>query len=98
MQMLENRVSKIYFAAEQLSKKDSLREYAQYLMATILKVETEDFVEQNLAKFLTQIKFNQFFQNKKTYQTELKLINQLYYSGSVQLQKYKAWKPRIYTN
>ena len=44
-------------------------------MATILKVETEDFVEQNLAKFLTQIKFNQFFQNKKTYQTELKLIN-----------------------
>jgi len=45
MQMLENRVSKIYFAAEQLSKKESLREYAHYLMATILKVETDDFVE-----------------------------------------------------
>lgn len=67
MQMLENRVSKIYHAADQLSKKESLREYAHYLMATILKVETEDFVDRNLGKFLTQIKFNQFFQSKKTY-------------------------------
>ena len=53
MQMLENRVSKIYFSAELLSKKEGLREYAHYLMASILKVETEDFVEQNLSKFLT---------------------------------------------
>jgi hypothetical protein len=75
MQMLENRVSKIYMAAEQLSKKESLREYAHYLMATILKVETEDFVEQNLGRFLEQIKFNAFFQSKKTYASELKLIN-----------------------
>lgn len=75
MQMLENRVSKIYFVAEQLSKKESLREYAHYLMATILKVETEDFVEQNLSKFLTAVKFNQFFQSKKTYHAELKLVN-----------------------
>lgn len=42
------------------------------------------------------MKFSQFFQSKKTYPNELKLINQLYYSGAVQLQKYKAWKPRIY--
>jgi hypothetical protein len=67
MQMLENRVSKIYFSAELLSKKEGLREYAHYLMASILKVETEDFVEQNLSKFFTQIKFNQFFQSKKSY-------------------------------
>jgi hypothetical protein len=52
-------------------------------MATILKVETEDFVEQNLGKFLTSIKFNQFFSSKKTYHDELKLVNQLYYSGAV---------------
>lgn len=65
--MLENRVSKIYHATDQLAKKESLREYAHYLMATILKVETEDFVDQNLGKFLAQVKFNQFFQTTKNY-------------------------------
>jgi len=51
-------VNKIYMAAEQLAKKESLREYAHYLMATILKIESESFVEQNIQKFLSQIKFN----------------------------------------
>lgn len=25
------------------------------------------------------------------------MINQLYYSGAVQLQKYKAWKPKMFS-
>jgi hypothetical protein len=45
MQIQWDRVSKIYAAAETLAKKDNFREHACLLMATILKVSSEDFIK-----------------------------------------------------
>jgi len=51
-------VSKIFTAVDALQqKKENLREEGLLLMATILKIAPDDFVEQNLAKFLATIKF-----------------------------------------
>ena len=96
MQIQWDRVSKIYTAAEILSKKDNFREHSFLLMATILKVSSEDFIEQKLASFLDKVKFNTFFQRKNTYAFDLKVTNALYLAGPIHLQKYKAWKPKIY--
>ena len=44
-------------------------------MATILKISSEDFVEQKLVNFVTLIKFKDFFKSKKSYAYELKITN-----------------------
>lgn len=66
-------------------KKEGLRELCYLLMATILKIAPDDFIEQNLQKFLTTIKFNSFFQPNKDKQKdpskELKLLCQLLVPG-----------------
>ena len=90
-------VARIYQAAEAMTSRQSFREHAILLMATILKVSHEDFVEQKLASFLTLIKFKEFFKSKKTYAFELKITNQLYLAGPIHLQKYKAWQPKVHT-
>ena len=90
-------VARIYQAAEAMTSRQSFREHAILLMATILKVSHEDFVEQKLASFLTLIKFKEFFKSKKTYAFELKITNQLYLAGPIHLQKYKAWQPKVNT-
>ena len=96
MQIQWDRVSKIYSTAEVLSKKENFREHAFLLMSTILKIASQDFIEQKIAGFLQQIKFSTFFQNKKSYAFELKITNALYIAGPIHLQQYKGWKPKIY--
>ena len=75
MQIQAASVARIYAAAESLAARQSYREHAILLMATILKISHEDFVEQKLASFLTLVKFKEFFKSKKTYAFELKVTN-----------------------
>ena len=58
-----------------MASRQSFKEHAILLMATILKISHEDFVEQKLPSFLTLIKFKEFFKSKKTYAFELKITN-----------------------
>ena len=53
MKILWSTVTKIYQLAENMAnRKEKLREEAYLLMAQILKISTEDFLKQNLMKFL----------------------------------------------
>ena len=76
---------KIYIAAEHMIKKDNFKEHAFLLMATILKVSSEDFLHQKLPVFLQQVKFSSFFKKKTQYAFDLKIINQLYLTGPIHL-------------
>ena len=100
MKILWSSVSKLYAMAEKLAeRKEKLREQAYLLMAQILKISTDDFLNQNLSKFLTIIKFQKFFQSTKEVSAEqtlgqLKIINQLLVGGHTFTHSFKAWRPR----
>ena len=89
-------MARIYSIAEAMATRQSFKEHAVLLMATILKISGDDFVEQKLVSFLTLIKFREFFKSKKTYALEVKITNQLYLAGPIHLQKYKAWQPKVF--
>ena len=96
MQVQAASVASIYAMAESLASRQTYKEHAVLLMATILKISHETFVEQKWANFLTLIKFSGFFKSKKSYATELKICNQLFITGPIHLQKYKAWQPKVH--
>ena len=85
MHILAASVARIYTVAEQMATRQIYKEHAVLLMATILKISSEEFIEQKWVSFLTMIKFKDFFKSKKTYAYELKIANQLYLAGPIHL-------------
>jgi hypothetical protein len=102
MKILWSSVAKIFTVTEHLAnRKDNLKEQAHLLMAQILKISTDDFLETNIEKFKSTIKLKQMFMLKKDGEggpqvalKELRLINQLVVGGHTYSQAFKAWKPK----